>query len=121
MKVKARKMNLGRKTRSQVLRRSWIAMGTLATYAAFGAGKSAVAAEKALPTIDGAAPPTLPLKRFDIPAGPLEQAIDSYEKTTGFKVKIVLPTGTLAGFNSRGSSVFTANRMLCGFFSMAPD
>jgi catecholate siderophore receptor len=102
MKVKARKMNLGRKTRSQVLRRSWIAMGTLATYAAFGAGKSAVAAEKALPTIDGAAPPTLPLKRFDIPAGPLEQAIDSYEKTTGFKVKIVLPTGTLAGFNSPG-------------------
>ncbi|HLH36209.1 MAG TPA: TonB-dependent siderophore receptor [Alloacidobacterium sp.] len=102
MKAKTRKKNPGRNIRSQAFRRSWIAMGTLATYAAFGTGKSAIAAEKVLPRIDGAPPSTLPLKRFDINAGPLEQAIDSYQKTTGLKVKVVLPAGTLAGFNSPG-------------------
>jgi catecholate siderophore receptor len=45
---------------------------------------------------------TLPLKRFDIPAGPLDGVIEAYEKATGLKVKIVLPGGTLAGFNSPG-------------------
>ena len=102
MRPKARKRYLGRKIKMQALTRSWIAVGTLATYAAFGATRPALAAEKVLPTIDGAAPPTLPLKRFDIPAGPLEQAIKWFEKTTGVKVKVVLPAGTLAGFNSQG-------------------
>ena len=102
MKLKAHKKNLERKNKSQARRRNWLAMGTLATYAAFSAGRSALAAERVLPTVDGAAPPTLPLKRFDIPAGPLEQAISSFAKTTGVKVKVVLPAGTLAGFNSQG-------------------
>jgi catecholate siderophore receptor len=52
--------------------------------------------------VDGVPPAALPLKRFDIPPGPLEQAIASFEKTTGVKVKVVLPEGTLAGFNSPG-------------------
>ncbi|MGB6194045.1 MAG: TonB-dependent receptor [Terracidiphilus sp.] len=101
MKMKAHKKNSGR-NRSQSLRRNWLALGTLATYAAFSAGRPALAAETAVPTVDGAAPPTLPLKRFEIPAGPLEQAIGAFEKTTGVKVKVVLPAGTLAGFNSQG-------------------
>ena len=45
---------------------------------------------------------TLPLKRFDIPAGPLDEAIAAYEKATGLKVRNVLPAGTLAGFKSPG-------------------
>ncbi|HMG86753.1 MAG TPA: TonB-dependent siderophore receptor [Terracidiphilus sp.] len=77
-------------------------MGTLAAYAAMGAARPALAAEKTLPSAEGAPPATLPLKRFDIPAGPLEQAITSFEKTTRLKVKFVLPEGTLAGFNSQG-------------------
>ena len=78
-------------------------MGTLAAYAAIGANRPALAAIwKTDPTSGGGAAATLPLKRFDIPAGPLEGAIAAYEKATGLKVKIVLPSGTLAGFNSPG-------------------
>ena len=44
----------------------------------------------------------LPLKRFDIAAGPLDGAIEAYEKATGLTVKVVLPAGTLAGFHSLG-------------------
>ena len=84
--------------------RSWVAMGTLAAYAALGANRPAMAAIwKTDPSSSGVAA-TLPLKRFDIPAGPLEAAIEAYEKTTGLKVKIALPSGTLAGFNSPGVS-----------------
>jgi catecholate siderophore receptor len=83
-------------------KRSWLAMGTLAAYAAIGANRPALAAVwKAGTTGDGAAA-TLPLKRFDIAAGPLDASIEAYEKATGLSVKIVLPNGTLAGFNSPG-------------------
>jgi catecholate siderophore receptor len=83
--------------------RGWIAMGTLAAYAAMGGARSALAAgAETEPNGDGAPAATLPLKRFDIPAGPLDQAIAAYEKTTGLRVKIVLPEGTLTGFTSRG-------------------
>jgi len=44
----------------------------------------------------------LPLKRFDIGAGPLDDAMKAYEQTTGLHVTIVLPAGTLAGFKSPG-------------------
>jgi catecholate siderophore receptor len=83
--------------------RGWIAVGTLAAYAVMGGTKSALAyVEKTSgPSGDGAET-SLPLKRFDIPAGPLDEAIKAYEKTTGLTVKIVLPSGTLAGFKSLG-------------------
>jgi len=105
MKDKTRKRAQGRNT-GQTARfgnaREWVAVGTLAAYAAMGAKRPALAAVwKTDPNADGAAA-TLPLKRFDIPAGPLEATITAYEKTTGLSVKIVLPAGTLAGFNSKG-------------------
>jgi catecholate siderophore receptor len=84
--------------------RGWIAAGTLAAYAAMGATKSAfaVAKEKVDPAGTTGSEATLPLKRFDIAAGPLDGAIAAYERATGMTVKIVLPSGTLAGFNSNG-------------------
>jgi catecholate siderophore receptor len=82
--------------------RGWIAMGTLAAYAAMGSTRSALAAEaKTEPGATGGEA-TLPLQRFDIPAGPLDVAVKAYEKATGLTVKIVLPTGTLAGFSTLG-------------------
>ncbi len=102
MRKRTRKNKLRGKNKSLVICRGWIAMGTLAAYAAMGAARPALGAEKVLPTADGVPPATLPLKRFDIPAGPLEQAVAAFEKTTRLKVKIVLPEGTLAGFNSQG-------------------
>ena len=83
--------------------RGWIAAGTLAAYAAIGGMKSARAEkEKGDPPGSAAAEATLPLKRFDIASGPLDGAVEAYEKATGLTVKIVLPAGTLAGFNSPG-------------------
>lgn len=82
--------------------RDLIAAATLAAYAAMGGTRSArAAAAKADP---GPAPTraTLPLKRFDIPAGPLEEAIAAYEKATGLKVENTLPSGMLTGFPSPG-------------------
>lgn len=96
------KKKLRGKNKSLVICRGWIAMGTLAAYAAMGAARPAFAAGRTLPAADGVPPATLPLKRFDIPAGPMDQAIASFEKTTGLKVRIVLPEGTLAGFKSKG-------------------
>ena len=83
--------------------RGWIAAGTLAAYAMAGGTKAAVAsATKADPAGSGGAEATLPLKKFEIAAGPLDAAVKAYEKTTGLTVKVVLPAGTLAGFNSPG-------------------
>jgi catecholate siderophore receptor len=83
--------------------RGWIAAGTLAAYAAMGGTKAAMASvEKADPAANGAAEATLPLKKFDIPAGPLDAAVKAFEKATGLTVKSVLPAGTIAGFNSPG-------------------
>ena len=83
--------------------RGWIAAGTLAAYAVIGGTKSALAkSAKSYPAGAGMAEATLPLKKFDIAAGPLDEAIEAYEKATGLTVNIVLPAGTLAGFNSQG-------------------
>ncbi len=67
-----------------------------------GARSALAAAQKVGPDQNGASAATLPLKRFDIHAGSLDEAIAAYEKTTGLRVKVVLPAGTLAGFNSQG-------------------
>jgi catecholate siderophore receptor len=84
--------------------RGWIAMGTLAAYAAMGGTKSALAYVEKTGGAGGeaASEASLPLKRFNIAAGPLDEAIKAYEQATGLTVKIVLPTGTLAGFKSLG-------------------
>lgn len=102
MKQKLCNKKLKKRTPLSSMHRGWIAAGTLAAYAACGGARPARAAEKTPPSVDGSAPATLPLKRFDIPAGPLEQAITAFEETTGLKVKLAIPDGTVAGFNSPG-------------------
>jgi catecholate siderophore receptor len=102
MKQRSRKKKQGRRSAARALGRAWIAMGTLAAYAALGATRPALAAAKNNPAADGPSAAALPLKRFDIPAGPLDQTIAVFEKQTGLKVKFVLPEGTLAGFQTHG-------------------
>jgi catecholate siderophore receptor len=83
--------------------RGWLAAGTLAAYTVMGSSTQAVAAVKETATAgNSGGDATLPLKRFDIPAGPLDADIKAYEKATGLTVNIVLPSGTIAGFNSHG-------------------
>ena len=96
----AKKMNRARRFSQK---RGWIAMGALAAYAALANSRPALAAAgKTDPAGGGLPAATLPLKRFDIPAGPLDEAIAAYEKATGLKVRNILPAGTLAGFRSAG-------------------
>src|SRR3984885_14888926 len=103
MKQKRRRTGKGqRRTGAFRCTRGWIAMGTLAAYAAMGGTQSTLAAvETTAPGATGGEA-TLPLQRFDIAGGPLDVAVKAYEKATGLTVKIVLPAGTVAGFNSPG-------------------
>jgi catecholate siderophore receptor len=83
--------------------RSWLAMGTLAAYAVMGSSKMAQAAiEKAAAGDPGAPVANLPVKRFNISAGPLDAAIKEYEQATGLKVTSTLPVGALGGFQTKG-------------------
>ncbi len=86
----------------------WIAMGALAAYAAVGSGSLAQAAVLKDGGVGGPADPAaanLPVKRFNIPAGPLDAAIAAYEQQTGLKVKNSLAgTTSLAGFQTKGVS-----------------
>lgn len=85
--------------------RGWLAVGTIAAYATLGANRPALAAGggEAEAGAAGTAA-TLPLQRFNIGAGPLDTAIAEYEKVTSLKVRVVLPSGTLAGFTTQGVS-----------------
>jgi catecholate siderophore receptor len=83
--------------------RGWVAMGALAAYATMAGAQSALVGRTDMyPDGYSTTAATLPLKRFDIAAGSLDQAIAKYERTTGLTVKVALPAGTLAGFNSKG-------------------
>ena len=94
-------------------RRGWLAMGTLAAYAVMGSSKPALAeAAKGVSGGSSAAGAKLPVKRFDIGAGPLDAAIKEYEAATGLTVTTTLwppllrpvepcPRGALA---ARGSA-----------------
>ncbi len=93
---------LSRRVRTFSGARGWVAAGTLAAYAVMGGTRAARAAEKVDPSGAGVPGATLPLKRFNIAAGPLNTALAAYEKTTGLNVKLTLPANTIAGFTSLG-------------------
>ena len=84
----------------------WMAMGALAVSAAssdFG-HLYAQQSKGAAPAKSAPANIPLPLRRFDIAAGPLDEALASYQKTTGVNVLVHLPDGTIHGFRSNGVS-----------------
>jgi catecholate siderophore receptor len=82
-------------------RRALAAAGTLALYAATGSIRQALAATNPnLPEpTDSVA--TLPLKRFNIPAGPLDEALAAFAQTSGLSFRIDLPPGAAAGFQAK--------------------
>ncbi|HEV2645063.1 MAG TPA: TonB-dependent receptor [Acidobacteriaceae bacterium] len=47
---------------------------------------------------------TLPLKRFDIPAGPLDQALRLFEQASGIQIRLNLPSADVDGMNSKAIS-----------------
>jgi len=86
--------------------KGWLAVGTLAAGAVMGTSHPAQAAVSLNEGGAGAAAvppaPNLPVKRLDIAAGSLEDAIKAYEQQTGLRVRVDLPQGTLAGFQTKG-------------------
>ncbi|HZY61958.1 MAG TPA: TonB-dependent receptor, partial [Edaphobacter sp.] len=109
MKRKVRNAAKGKKKPAWAIgggKRSWLAMGTLAAYAMVGSTRGAMAAvtKDTGAGVAGAGAPAanLPVKRFHIAAGPLDQAIKEYEHETGLAVEVTLPAGTLSGFQTQG-------------------
>jgi catecholate siderophore receptor len=85
-------------------RRGWLAMGTLAAYAALGSSELALAAVAKDPALGAAAPPSanLLVKRFNIAAGPLDTGFAEFEAQTGLKLSTSLTAAAIAGFQTRG-------------------
>ncbi|MGH9585986.1 MAG: TonB-dependent receptor, partial [Acidobacteriaceae bacterium] len=84
--------------------RAWLAVGTIAAYAAAGAGSKS--------SLLWAAPhwgrhqpmqAQLTVRRFDIPAGPLDIALGQLAKECDLAVEFTVPKDTIPGFKSQGA------------------
>ena len=102
MKAKGKKQK--RKRGSLPRGRAWLAVGTIAAYTAAGATcKGAVAfAQKTRSQPSSQA--QLPVWRFDIPAGPLDAALDRFGAICGLRIEYSIPAETIPGFTSPGVS-----------------
>jgi catecholate siderophore receptor len=74
-----------------------MAMATMAAYVAMSR-MDAKAQQVAGETGKIAVPVQLPVRRFKIVAGPLDQALDRYRQQSGVTLKLDIPETTLAGF-----------------------
>ncbi len=86
----------------------WVAasaIGAMATYAALGTHftATATAADLSDPVPDPAGQSQRPVRRFDIPAGPLDAAIAAFQNLTGVKVLALAPSETLHALQSPGA------------------
>lgn len=87
--------------------RNWLALGALAATVMGSARQSPAAVKEGESAAGGAAATpasNLPVKRINIAAGNLNDAIQAYEQQTGLHVRVDLPQGTLAGFETKGVS-----------------
>src|SRR5580765_1930621 len=85
--------------------RGWLAVGTLAAYTMMSSSRQALAVSgpgSGSPSTSTPPPANLPVKRFNIAAGGLDNGIRTYEQQTGMKVRVDLPQGTLEGFQTKG-------------------
>jgi len=92
-----------KKRRTLTGRRAWLAMGTIAAYAAAGSSKATLAFAKS-PKGHANGQAKLPVRRFDIPAGPLNVTLAEFARLCGVTVKYTVPAETIPGFKSAGVS-----------------
>ena len=91
--------NRGRTTRGK----AWLTAGTVAAYAAVSITRAMPARAQDIHAVPAnSKEQSLTVRRWEIPAGPLEAAISAYERVTGVDVTLSLPPGTAAGFKSPG-------------------
>lgn len=96
---------LSKKKRKLTGRRAWLAVGTMAAYAAVSASgrPDAAHAQTIKPeskTQNGQA--QLPVFQFDISDGPLDAALIQFSKITGTHIEYTIPTETIPGFHTAG-------------------
>jgi catecholate siderophore receptor len=93
--------------------RAWLAVGAIAAYTAAGSGAKA-ALRLAQGSSQGAdSQAQLPVWRFNITAGPLDQAIAQFTKICGVPVQYSIPAETIPGFRSNGvSGLYTQQQAL---------
>ena len=91
-----------------------MAVGTLAAYSAVGSGETALAQEESRfnpASKSGSQIQALPVRRFDIPAGPLRDVLPIFEQVTQLHVEVADPAAL--DVQSTGvSGVYTAEEAL---------
>jgi catecholate siderophore receptor len=94
--------------------KTWLTLGTVAAYAAVSITKCMPAwAQNATATAKPKEQQSLTVRRLDIPAGPLDATIKTYEHLTGSDVSFSIPAETVAGFHSPGvSGLYTEDQAL---------
>ena len=94
------------KRRTLTGRRAWLAAGTIAAYAAAGTSKAALAFAQngSSQKTQAGSQAQLPVRRFDISAGPLDTTLAQFAKICGVTVNYSIPTETVSGFKSPGVS-----------------
>ena len=101
--------------------KAWLTAGTVAAYAAVSITRAMPAcAQDVHATPANTKEQNLMVRRWDIPAGPLDAAISAYKRTTGVDVTLSLPAETVAGFKSPGvNGLYTDDQALTvGLFGL---
>ncbi len=90
----------------------WVAVGALAAYTATDPGKLVLAQHvPRTKQVASSRTEALPVRRYDIPAGPLETVLDVFRKTSGTSVNV--PDAVLLNIQSPGvNGVFTDEQAL---------
>ncbi len=94
-------MKQKKKNKRRSLTRTWLAVGTIAAYAAAGNSQATVAFAKSAKGQAGSQA-QLQVRRFDIAAGPLDLVLEQFAKTCGVTVSYTVPVETIPGFKSHG-------------------
>jgi catecholate siderophore receptor len=94
--------------------KTWLTLGTVAAYAAVSITKCMPAwAQNAPAKAKPKEQQSLTVRRLDIPAGPLDTTIKTYEQQTGIDVSFSIPAETVAGFHSTGvNGLYTEDQAL---------
>lgn len=106
MKKKRSNKKVSKRFRVFPGKRAWLAIGTIAAYTAVGANSRATLGFAQLSSDRGGSQAQLPVRRFDISAGPLDDVLAEFEKATGATIRYNLPKSTIPGFRSQGVSGF---------------
>ncbi len=94
----------GRDKRSWPVTYKWVAMGTLVAYTAIGGQKVVLAQASKNPAgTQNTSPQTqaaLPTRRFDVPAGPLEEILPAFDSASG--LHLIMPDSNVGKIQSPG-------------------